>query len=93
MRIYRWVNRHARKLIVGVVGGTVALIGLVLFVTPIPVGVVLVPLGVIILASEFALARLWLERLEQRTGPLGRSVASARRFMGRRWAGVRGRAA
>lgn len=81
----RWLNRHARKAIAGAVGGTLVVIGLVLFVTPIPVGAVIVPLGVIVLASEFALARLWLIRLERKAGPFGRGLGAARRFVDRRW--------
>lgn len=87
----RWINRHARKVIAAAVGGTLVLIGLVLFVTPIPVGAIIVPLGVIVLASEFALARLWLIRLERRTGPFGRGLGVARRFIDRRLGKLRRR--
>jgi hypothetical protein len=66
----RWVNRfgltnrpRARKLIVAVIGSTVVLFGLALFVLPGP-AVVVVPLGLAILATEFA----WARRLIRRGG-------------------------
>ncbi len=50
-----------RKLIVGVIGGTVVLIGIALIVLPGPSSIV-IPIGLIILASEFAWARWILRR-------------------------------
>jgi tellurite resistance protein TerC len=49
-----------RKLIVGVIGGTIVLIGIALIVLPGPSSLV-IPIGLIILASEFAWAR-WIVR-------------------------------
>jgi len=49
--------------VVGVVGGTVILIGVALTVLPGPAFVV-IPLGFAILAIEFAWARRWLRRLK-----------------------------
>ena len=45
-----------RKLIVGVIGGTVLLIGIALMVLPGPAFIV-IPIGLAILATEFAWAR------------------------------------
>ena len=66
----RWVHRlglsnrpRVRKLIVGVIGGTVVLFGLLLIVLPGP-AVIVVPLGLAILATEFA----WAGRLIKRGG-------------------------
>lgn len=50
-----------RKLIVGVIGGTVVLIGVALIVLPGP-STIVIPIGLIILASEFAWARWILNR-------------------------------
>jgi putative transmembrane protein PGPGW len=50
-----------RKLIVGVIGGTVVLIGIALIVLPGP-STIVIPIGLIILASEFAWARWILRR-------------------------------
>lgn len=63
-----WVKRlgladrpRVRKLIVGVIGSTVVLFGLALIVLPGP-AVVVVPLGLAILATEFAWARRLIKR-------------------------------
>lgn len=50
----------ARKIVVAVIGGTIVLIGIVLLVAPGP-GTIVIPIGLLILASEFAWAR-WLLR-------------------------------
>ncbi len=54
--------RIARRIVVSVVGSTVLCAGLVLVVTPGPAFVV-IPLGLAILAIEFAWARRWLQRV------------------------------
>ncbi len=59
---YRW----ARRIAVGVVGGTVLLIGIALLVLPGP-AIVVIPLGLAILSAEFAWARLWLRKVKQRS--------------------------
>lgn len=51
----------ARKIVVGVIGGTVVLVGIILLITPGPATVV-IPIGLLILASEFAWARHVLRR-------------------------------
>jgi hypothetical protein len=55
--------RHARKVIVAVVGGTVFLLWVILLVTPGPAFVV-IPAGLGILAIEFGWARRWLRKLK-----------------------------
>jgi tellurite resistance protein TerC len=62
---YRW----ARRIVVGLVGGTVLAIGIVLIVLPGPAFVV-IPVGLAILGLEFAWARLWLRKVRQRSGEL-----------------------
>ena len=69
----------ARRLLVGVVGGTVFLIGLALLVLPGPAFVV-IPLGLALLATEFAWARRMLHRFRQ-TGD------AAYRRLGSLWRG------
>jgi hypothetical protein len=70
----KWVNAltsklglsespRLRKLVVGVIGGTVVLVGVALLVLPGPASIV-IPVGLVILASEFAWAR-WLVRRGQ----------------------------
>jgi uncharacterized membrane protein len=56
--------RHARRLIVAVIGITVVLFGLALVVLPGPAFVV-IPLGLAILAAEFAWARSLLHRVRR----------------------------
>jgi tellurite resistance protein TerC len=51
----------ARKIVVGVIGGTIVLVGIILIVMPGPAFVV-IPIGLVILASEFAWARHVLRR-------------------------------
>ena len=50
-----------RKIIVAVIGGTIVLIGIVMLVVPGP-GTVVIPIGLLVLASEFAWARYIIVR-------------------------------
>lgn len=69
MRWVSWVTTalglsqlpRLRKLIVAVIGGTVVLFGLVLIVLPGP-AVIVIPVGLAILATEFAWARRAIRR-------------------------------
>ena len=54
--------RTARRIVIGIVGGTVLAIGLVLIVLPGPATLV-IPLGLAILGLEFAWARRWLRKV------------------------------
>jgi uncharacterized protein (TIGR02611 family) len=55
----------ARRLVIGVIGTTVILIGLAMIVLPGP-AVVVIPLGLGILGVEFAWARRWLYTLKRK---------------------------
>ena len=66
----RFLAAHLRKLIVGIIGGTVLLIGVALIVLPGPAFLV-IPIGLAILATEFA----WGKRAVARARGL---VAKAR---------------
>ncbi len=50
-----------RRVIVGVIGGTVLLIGIALVILPGPAFLV-IPLGLAILATEFVWAKRWLQK-------------------------------
>jgi tellurite resistance protein TerC len=50
-----------RRVIIAVIGGTIVLIGLAMIVLPGP-AIVVIPLGLAVLATEFIWARLWLRR-------------------------------
>lgn len=73
--------KTARKLIVGVIGGTVVLIGIVLGPLPFVPAIIIIPLGLAILASEFFWAKLLLRRIKRRmhqvASAVGRSSSKA----------------
>jgi UPF0716 family protein affecting phage T7 exclusion len=88
----RWLRRtldslglrnlpFAREIVVGVMGGTIVLIGIVLLLTPGPATVV-IPIGLLILASEFAWARYALQRrkgiVKKARGKFSEAVGSIR---------------
>ena len=54
----------ARRIAVGVFGGTVLLLGIIMIVTPGP-GLIVIPVGLAILSLEFAWARFWLRRVRK----------------------------
>ena len=54
--------RHARRVVIAVAGGTIVLAGIALLVLPGP-AVIVIPIGLGILALEFAWARRWLRRV------------------------------
>lgn len=56
--------KAARRIVVGVVGVTVLLIGVVMLVTPGP-ALVVIPVGLAILSLEFTWARAWLKRMRE----------------------------
>jgi tellurite resistance protein TerC len=55
-----WMWRHARRVIIFIIGSTVLLIGVAMIVLPGPAFIV-IPLGLTILATEFVWARRWLD--------------------------------
>ena len=56
--------KAARRIVIGVVGATVLLMGIVMIVTPGP-ALVVIPVGLAILSIEFTWARAWLKRLRE----------------------------
>ena len=61
-KVVHMTYKLARRIVVGVVGTTVLLLGIVMIVTPGP-GLVVIPIGLAILSLEFAWARFWLRRV------------------------------
>ena len=59
--------KYLRKLIVAIIGGTVVLIGVALIVLPGPAFIV-IPIGLAILATEFAWARRAVVRAKAMVG-------------------------
>jgi hypothetical protein len=72
-----------RRIIVSVVGATVLLIGIALLVLPGPAFIV-IPIGLAILATEYAWARHWLRKVRQIASGVvpGRNVPDQDRQMG-----------
>ncbi len=60
-----WTLRQARRLVVAVVGVTVVLVGIIMIFTPGP-AVLVIPLGLGILATEFLWARTLLHHVKER---------------------------
>lgn len=56
--------RTARRIAIGVIGMTVLGIGVFMLVLPGP-AIIVIPLGLVILATEFVWARRWLKRLKK----------------------------
>src|SRR5262249_5154106 len=54
--------RAAARVVVGIVGATVVALGLAMLVLPGP-GILVIPFGLAILATEFVWARRWLQRI------------------------------
>lgn len=63
-RAFHITYKAGRRIVVGVVGATVLLIGVIMIVTPGP-ALVVIPVGLAILSIEFTWARLWLKRLRE----------------------------
>jgi tellurite resistance protein TerC len=63
-RAVHFTYKAARRIVIGVVGATVVLIGVVMIVTPGP-ALVFIPVGLAILSVEFAWAKHWLRRLRE----------------------------
>ena len=66
--------KQIKRMMVMVVGGTVLAIGIALIVLPGPAFIV-IPLGLAILAVEFAWARRWLHKARELLQRKNRSVA------------------
>jgi tellurite resistance protein TerC len=63
-RAFHLTYKAARRIVVGLVGLTVLLIGVVMIVTPGP-ALIVIPVGLAILSIEFAWARVWLKHLRE----------------------------
>lgn len=66
----KFLVSSVRKLIIAIIGGTVLLIGVALIILPGPAFIV-IPIGLAILASEFAWARRALARAKAMVGRKG----------------------
>ncbi len=72
-RTLRRGYRAGRKLAVATIGASIVILGVAMLVLPGP-AILVIPLGLAVLAVEFAWARRWLERLRDGSrSVLGRS--------------------
>ena len=58
-------SKSIKKIIVGVIGFTILIIGVSMIVLPGPAFIV-IPLGLAILATEFVWAKKWLDKVKQK---------------------------
>ena len=65
--------RLARRIVIGVIGGTLVVFGLIMLVTPGP-GLVGIAAGLAVLAVEFTWARIWLKRLRRKMSDTGNAL-------------------
>ena len=54
-----------KKIMIGLIGGTVLILGIIMLVTPGP-AVIVIPVGLAILATEFAWAKHYKDKLEEK---------------------------
>jgi uncharacterized protein (TIGR02611 family) len=72
-----WLWKQARRVVVFVIGSTVLLIGIAMVVLPGP-AVIVIPLGLAILATEFVWAKDWLSYARRHLENLSVRAAKAR---------------
>ena len=66
--------KMAKRIAIGIVGGSVLLVGVAMIVLPGPAFVV-IPAGLAILGIEFAWARIWLKKAKAKAGEMGRTIS------------------
>lgn len=76
-RAFHVTYKAARRIVIGVVGATVLLLGVVMIVTPGP-ALVVIPVGLAILSLEFTWARAWLKRLRESISNNNANIRKAR---------------
>ncbi|HOG17661.1 MAG TPA: PGPGW domain-containing protein [Syntrophales bacterium] len=57
--------RRIRKILVAIIGFTLLLIGVAMILLPGP-AILVIPLGLAVLASEFVWAKIWMKKLKRR---------------------------
>ena len=64
----------AKRIAIGIVGGSVLVIGVLMIALPGPAFLV-IPIGLGILGIEFAWARIWLKKAKEKAEDVGRSIS------------------
>ena len=65
--------RMAKRIAIGIVGGSVLIVGVAMIVLPGPAFVV-IPVGLGILSIEFAWARIWLKKAKEKAAAAARLI-------------------
>ncbi|HNQ23881.1 MAG TPA: PGPGW domain-containing protein [Phycisphaerae bacterium] len=71
---FTYVLRHARRVVVFVIGSSIVLVGIALLFLPGPAFVV-IPIGLAVLATEFVWARRLLRRARQKAGDVAGALS------------------
>ena len=66
--------RLAKRIVIGIVGGTILALGIIMMITPGP-GIPAILVGLGILGVEFAWARIWLKKAKRKAQDVGRSIS------------------
>ena len=64
-RVIKWTVKNVRRVLIAIIGFTVLAVGIVMIVTPGP-AIIVIPLGLGILATEFVWAQRILQHVKQR---------------------------
>ncbi len=83
-RVAKLTLKQARRVVVGVVGVTLLIVGVIMIVAPGP-ALVVIPLGLAVLASEFVWARRLLVRYKGYADNLAKRVGKATPWRPRPW--------
>jgi hypothetical protein len=67
--------RLAKRIAIGIVGGSIVIAGVILAVVPILPGWPAIFVGLGILGIEFAWARVWLKKAKEKAADIGRSMS------------------
>jgi uncharacterized protein (TIGR02611 family) len=67
--------RLAKRIAIGVIGGSIVIAGVILAVVPILPGWPAIFVGLGILSIEFAWARVWLKKAREKAKDIGRSMS------------------
>jgi tellurite resistance protein TerC len=67
--------RLAKRIAIGIVGGSIVIAGIILAVVPILPGWPAIFVGLGILSIEFAWARVWLKKAKEKATAIGRSMS------------------
>ena len=67
--------KMAKRIAIGIVGGSVLVVGVCMIVLPGPAFVV-IPAGLAILGLEFAWARIWLKKVKAKSQEVARGISN-----------------